>query len=81
MSHVMGLTLQESRVEIVPFWPMWLVQPIKPILKYNLAGSLPLWFGPDGYKRAKYYHFKWVLRTLEEGSLPVGLKTHPALCE
>ena len=57
-----------------------LIQP-PPILKYNLAGSLPLWFGPDGYKRAKYYHFKWVLRTLEEGSLPVGLKTHPALCE
>lgn len=30
------------------FWPMGLVQSIKPILKYNLAGSLPPHEVPKG---------------------------------
>lgn len=45
VSHIMGFTLQESRVGTVLFWPMWLVQTIKPILKYSLACSLPLLIG------------------------------------
>lgn len=39
MSHVMGFTLQESRIGTVLFWPVWLTRSIKPVLKYNLAGS------------------------------------------
>lgn len=45
-SQVVGVTLKESRVGIVLFWAMWLVQPIKFVLKYKLSGSLPLLLGP-----------------------------------
>lgn len=48
MSHVTGFTLQESRVGTVLFWPGVAYLIHQTILKYNLAGALPLLFGFDG---------------------------------
>lgn len=49
--HVVGFTLQESRVGIVFFWSMWLACSTHQLhIKIQLLYS-------DGYKKAKYCHF------------------------